>query len=94
MEDDKKFRRIQSMRERAGFEREDEDRAVRLGPTRVASTSDLSTRSHLRFSDTFESREKLLARPSYAHLASRRPLSDLSILRPISNTLETKGTCL
>ncbi|KLO13375.1 hypothetical protein SCHPADRAFT_940404 [Schizopora paradoxa] len=86
MEDEKKIRRIQSMRERTGTGRENErDGVGRPTPTRVASSSELSTRSQLRFSDTFETREKLTARPAYAHLSSRRPLSELSILRPINN---------
>lgn len=93
MEEEKKIRRIQSMRERTGTGRENEkDGSSTPMPTRVASTSELSTRSRLRFSDTFETREKLMARPAYAHLASRRPLSDLSILRPINNVQETEGT--
>lgn len=70
----------------------EKDAIVRPGPKRVVSTSELSSCSRLRFSDTFETREKLLARPSNAHLSSRRPLSDLSILRPINNVQETKGT--
>ena len=92
MEDEKKIRRIQSMRERTGTGRENEkDGLARPMPVRAVSSSESSSRSQLRFSDTFDTREKLTARPAFAHLSSRRPLSELSILRPISNVQDKEG---